>query len=252
MRRFPFAWSLLVLVACSSTGSSDGSGGTGNPADCVEPIGQAMSQPCCLAHGVDACGANLFCAAFDGRTQPTCYPERSRLDNTECDADIDCVSNSCHPAERKCRAMPWTTCTAAVGCAPGTSGERYLCADGDHGLACQPIGDGSYGAVCEGDADCVGTVCRDGQCTFDLACRLPGDGSGPCIEAPDSGSCQTCLTNAVYACISACPTDGAEFAQCTNSSGCSDATCLMETCGDQFCDFFTCAGQTCDTAIDCF
>lgn len=252
MRRLLPVFFLSLLVACSSTGGDgDGSGG-GGPEDCVEPIGQAMSQPCCLAHGVDACGANLFCAAFDGRTQPTCYPERSRTDNTECDADIHCVSNSCNPAERKCRAMEWSACTAAVGCAPGTAGQRNACVDDGNGPRCQEVGDGAYGDVCETDADCVDTVCEAGRCTFDLSCQLPGDGTGPCIEDPDGGSCQTCLTSALYSCISACPTEGNAFGACVNSSGCSDSTCLLEECGAEFCDFFVCAGENCDTAVDCF
>src|SRR5690242_15443328 len=95
---------LLALAACSSgsispvpvAGSSIRDGGTspiGDQADagdsgrrCLSSASQGLSGPCCPELGIDACGANLFCAAFDGREQATCYPERSRMDGTECTA----------------------------------------------------------------------------------------------------------------------------------------------------------------------
>ncbi len=74
-----------------------------NPVDaggtCALPRAQAPSQACCLEYGVDACGAGLFCGAFDGRTVPTCYVERSRADGASCTQDIQCVSNSCNLAK---------------------------------------------------------------------------------------------------------------------------------------------------------
>jgi hypothetical protein len=136
--------------------------------------------------------------------------------------------------------------------APDPSGDRYVCADGNNGLTCQPVGDGSYGALCEADADCVDTVCRDGRCTFDLACQLPGDGSGPCIEAPDGVSCQVCLQDAITGCYSSCPTETNAFINCVSGSSCEDATCLLEECGTEFCGFFTCAEDSCPLEIRCF
>ena len=57
---------------------------------------QGPSQPCCIAYGIDACGPNLFCAAFDGRSQPACYVDRSRLDGESCGADKHCLGASCN------------------------------------------------------------------------------------------------------------------------------------------------------------
>lgn len=64
-------------------------------ASCAHPPAQTVSMPCCLLHGRDACGALLFCAAFDGRTVPTCYPERSRLPEETCAEDVHCASGAC-------------------------------------------------------------------------------------------------------------------------------------------------------------
>ncbi|MGI5861757.1 MAG: hypothetical protein ACOX6T_06820 [Myxococcales bacterium] len=130
---------------------------------CPHPMSQGPSEPCCLEHGIDACGAGLFCAAFDGRRQPTCYAERSRADRATCTADVQCASGSCNTAAKACRSMPGMECTAAIGCADGPLGKRYGCrAPGP--ATCEPIGDGEGGAFCVEDGDCIERHCVDYRC----------------------------------------------------------------------------------------
>ena len=248
MRRLWPLLSLSFLLACSATDD-----GEGEPGACAEPTSQALSEPCCLDHGVDACGAGLFCAAFDGRTQPTCYLEHSRFDGTECDADLHCVSNSCDPASRKCRAAPGAQCTPEVGCAPDASGNRYNCVAEGEAFRCLRVGEGGYGEVCVDDADCLeGAVCDEGRCTFDLACDLPGDRMGPCIDSPDGFECQQCITSALTACISSCPDQGDTLGMCIYYGNCSDAACILDLCETEFCDFFACAEDNCSQTVECF
>lgn len=51
------------------------------------PPARGLSERCCPSFGADACGAGLFCAALDGRTIPTCYPEHSRAEGATCTAN---------------------------------------------------------------------------------------------------------------------------------------------------------------------
>jgi hypothetical protein len=114
MLRF-VAWPfLLQLVACSSA--------TNDSCKSRFPASQAASAPCCPDWGVDACGASLFCAALDGRTQPTCYPEHSRLPNQSCTADVQCISFSC-ATSGVCKGIPGGSCTPEVGCGSGVSND---------------------------------------------------------------------------------------------------------------------------------
>lgn len=73
---------------------------------CAFPPSQGLSEPCCLSLGIDACGAQLFCEAFDGRIQPTCYAERSRQPGQSCSADLQCSTGSCSPTARLCELPP--------------------------------------------------------------------------------------------------------------------------------------------------
>jgi hypothetical protein len=163
------------------SGTPTGDGGPVVAQDC-SGIGtsQTVSQPCCLANGVDACGANLFCAAFDGRKQPTCYLERSRADMTECSEDRQCTSGSCNVESSKCRSMPGGVCSEAVGCATD-AGENSVCVaakctwtDGKTGSACASDGDCADG-TCDAAHRCVGkagaTCSSGGHCGKDLCCK---------------------------------------------------------------------------------
>jgi hypothetical protein len=113
-RRGPVLLAGLVwgIAACSggstisglgADGGSAGDGGAESGSDITPgpscrasyPVSQPLSAPCCLDRGADACGAGLFCAAFDGRTQPTCYPEHSRLAGEACTGNVQCQSSAC-------------------------------------------------------------------------------------------------------------------------------------------------------------
>ncbi|MDF2693183.1 MAG: hypothetical protein K0S65_1566, partial [Labilithrix sp.] len=146
------------------------------------PISQAISQPCCLAKGIDACGANLFCAAFDGRKQPTCYAERSRLDMTECAEDRHCTSGSCNVESGQCRSMPGASCSEAIGCAT-VSGDRMICLKD----RCT-TSDGELGDPCVHDTDCT-----NGTCSAENRCV--GKTGASCSSANDCGDGLCCKGN---------------------------------------------------------
>ena len=78
-----------------------GTGGAGH-GQCPHGVSQPLSAPCCLELGIDACGAGLFCAAFDGREQATCYPEYSRGAGQECAEDRHCLSQRCNSETAQC------------------------------------------------------------------------------------------------------------------------------------------------------
>ena len=137
---------LCGVLACSSgpTPSVSSDGGTavvdgGASCKSLHAASQAPSQPCCLDWGSDACGAGLFCAAFDGRTQPTCYPDRSRLGGEDCTADTQCLGNACD-ATHVCKGVPGGKCDPAIGCGTALdSGTRFYCATESGGAsACRP------------------------------------------------------------------------------------------------------------------
>jgi hypothetical protein len=163
----------------AGTGHDDGS------PSCDYDVTQGVSQPCCTEHGIDACGAGLFCAAFDGRTQATCYPEHSRGDLEECLSDVHCVSGECDEDAGVCRSSPLTACDDAVGCARDPTGRRYVCRPKDAGWVCDPIGDGEALDVCETNADCNSGSCNDEKKT----CR--SDWYDSCADDSDciNGTC---------------------------------------------------------------
>ena len=176
---------------------------------CTHPMSQGLSEPCCLEHGVDACGANLFCAAFDGRTQPTCYPERSRVDQATCTADLQCVSGSCNTTARACISLPGTKCTAATGCADDPSGQRYGC-NVSGNSTCKSVGDGEGGDFCLEDGDCLDRHCADYACKASIGSSC--DDGEDCL----AGVCAQCSLSSVRCmdpyhyreCLTACRTSG--------------------------------------------
>jgi hypothetical protein len=179
------------------------------------PKSQGPSQPCCLEHRVDACGASLFCAAFDGRTQPTCYADFSRLDQTECNADTQCASQGCNPTTHKCMSGQFAKCTAENGCAPTVVGKNQaFCNTLNSPSTCQEVGDGKGGAACGADADCKSGKCRtsDFRCLSALNARCDwGTCSCPglCGELCESTGCVT-NTCAAGACKVVCEGAGAQ------------------------------------------
>lgn len=228
------AW--LAIAGCDPamgdpTGSAPfdaGPGGNGSrvgqdawysSAACAEARPLALEgQPCCPALGADACGAGLFCAAFDGRTIPTCYRERSRRSGERCGDDRHCEHGSCNLDVGRCRAGEEEVCEREVGCAPNMSGVRQVCLDYGDGRGrcvanrgtssewctldehcldgtCTMVtgrcGSGTTGDGCDDDEDCVGIPCIDHRCQGGRAgdlCRSDEHcREGRCIE----GRCST-------------------------------------------------------------
>lgn len=134
---------MIAALTAPACGSPGGEGGTGSESCQSIPKTQGASEACCPAWGVDACGASLFCAAFDGRTQATCYPLRSRADRAECTADEQCASASCNAEAGGCRSTPFTACDEGFGCAPDPQGGQYAC----QGATCQPYDAGQGAAI---------------------------------------------------------------------------------------------------------
>lgn len=142
-----------------SDGGTSGRVPIGGPVDagaCAYGPSQTVSQPCCASLGIDACGANLFCAALDGRTMPTCYPERSRSAMTECTADVQCMSNRCSANEGRCRSMRGEECTIAIGCTDPLRPNKGMFCDRDK-LTC--FEKASEGKLCKNNEECASDVC---------------------------------------------------------------------------------------------
>ncbi len=180
------SWGGTAGVGSGGLGALGGVGGQGPTACAGLPKSQPVSGPCCLDHGVDACGAGLFCAAFDGRVQPTCYLDGSRLDLTECGDDAHCVSGSCNLDTHRCRSRPGANCELATGCvASGTKG--YVCADSKCVAS-----DGTGGEPCGTMSDCQMGQCVGSRClaTEGAACKVGSDScaAGLCCET----TCQVC------------------------------------------------------------
>jgi hypothetical protein len=213
------------------------------------------SESCCLAFGADACGANLFCAAFDGRTVPTCYVEHTRVDGEQCANDDHCASSSCANSGL-CRASPGQPCARDVGCAR-FQGADYVCVRGLQDLdVCLPA-DRELGGACADDSGCASGRCvRDG-CSSGAegdVCDVDGDcASSRCV----GGMCSSGEAG------SSCVEDG----DCADGLACRDGQCALRQLGDACLDDIDCAaafggcfagacvaqasGELCDSNAEC-
>ena len=249
---------------------------------CEFPTTQSLSSPCCPQHGIDACGANLFCAAFDGRAQATCYAERSRPDQSECTGDVQCTSGSCNGAVSRCRSVGLSTCRTDIGCAPTPNGQGYACAEasltcqpltGDDGGFCETAGDcdsgrcvggrcssGALGVVCVVRADCQSGFCMNGRCsdghegasclsvadcTSGLLCAV-----GRCSDGGEDAPCAgpaDCGSEARYCVEGACET-GRSGSPCTSPAHCEPG---LPLCVDGMCDDGANIGEACGATSDC-
>lgn len=243
----------IALAACGGSGGGGGgggSGGTGGRAeDCEQEPSKGLSEACCPAHGMDACGAGLFCAAFDGRKTPTCYAERSRLDMTTCGEDRQCVSASCNVEAGLCRTLgARAVCDPAIGCAPDlVTGAQYVCLDSK----CVP-GDGTSGSACGTSADCREGACIDNYCIAGGPTCGGGSGNGPCALDPIGKACFDCREKS-WNCR--CADENYAWLECAKKAGCTtqiDDTrilvvqaCVFSRCGDESCALEQCANQVC-------
>lgn len=221
MKRYAITAVLALVCACDSGGG----GGSSDPAlACTIEPGQLLSAPCCEGHGVDACGAGLFCAAFDGRTQSACYAERSRADGDACTEDRQCASNSCNAEAGACRSAT-SACSLEIGCAPSADGTARFCAvlDGQTEPSCQlehSLGDGQ---TCTEDRQC-----KSNSCNLEAGkCRAKGSACSPnvgCAPAAD-GTERACVGDTCER-----VGDGSEGATCATNAQCNTGLCAANTC----------------------
>ncbi len=113
----------LVVAGCGEGDPGNAVPGNGFKAAQASGCGtlpktQGLSQPCCPDYKLDACGATLFCAAFDGRKTFSCYPENSRGLQQACFENRHCASNICSTTTKTCLAGLHQYCNAAEDCAP--------------------------------------------------------------------------------------------------------------------------------------
>ena len=170
------------------------------------PKVQGPSQECCPGHGADACGAHLFCAAFDGRAVPTCYLLGSRLPGEECLGNVQCSTQSCNLETGRCRPVLGMDCDEATGCVDSVCDEGKCVATS--GLANSRCGDDSQ---CKDDLKCL-----SGRC------GLPNGAA--CTRSTGSGSCSSRLC-ALYP-----SSDSGKCAACTTKDDCVNANGSYERC----------------------
>lgn len=210
-RVIPCVFSGLLVVACSGEGPVKGTvrPSSGQMDDCTE-VGKSRgpSEACCPTFGADACGANLFCGAFDGRTQPTCYLERSRAIGDTCTEDRQCVSESCNTEVGKCRGLAGGPCVFGVGCVP-SQGQRFVCDQVTD--TCVKAG----GSVCEVSSDCK----QPGACA-----------EGHCTSGTDGQFCETTKQCRSSRCVTNLCSSGASGSVCASTDDCLAGTCVAGKC----------------------
>jgi|GEM_PF-2762238 len=225
------AATLMVL-----TSSACGSGPTSSPSDGGTPVvqdcagigkSQTVAQPCCEAFGIDACGASLFCAAFDGRTQPTCYIEGVRKALETCTEDRQCSTKHCASDAKQC------------------------------------IGDGSFATDCVTDGECTGVdaKCVGNECRWSVGhiCEsslgyfnTQNHCSGPCINGLCALSCSA--SKPCSAPSSECKTQLGGTCGAKNCAG--DADCPNGWCDHASIGYFSsmkggCLPASCVSDGDC-
>ncbi len=217
----------MISAGC---GTADTSGQQPAVTGCTYAKVQTLGAGCCQSHGPDACGAGLFCAAYDGRTIATCYANRSREAGQTCKSGLECLSSSCG-ASGLCAALPNMACEPAWGCAT-IEGVQSVCA----GKLCHPIVRG--GDYCLVQTDCAtDKLCQDNLCATPKATKLAG------VTALIAAECKSGqLRNGVCLC----------------STG-TQAGCRHETCVDDgtrrntgvSCKATTVNGAGCVSGLDC-
>jgi hypothetical protein len=166
---------------------------TSRESACLESRSRGPSEPCCLDFGVDACGANLFCAAFDGRSQATCYVEGSRTAGEECKESKQCLSGSC--VKSKCAALLSEKCDPAIGCAQrgatGTTNPIACKAEGNSAPTCTVLSLANCGsgpcATSQGDICAVRSASLSLKCPRGTECASQGGDVSTCVLAKSEG-----------------------------------------------------------------
>jgi hypothetical protein len=181
----------VMIAACATTGHDKES-------TCGQPRSQGLSQPCCILHGVDACGAMLFCAAFDGRSTATCYQEYSRMDGQACNADHNCKSGKCTAGICGMGMPTAAASTAASSGAGGASASSSSTGSGSGGCgnapaSCQQACDVAFccgkGGLCPSF-----TAANQSKAIMDCKAECDAQGAG-FISFVDPKDCATTISD---------------------------------------------------------
>jgi hypothetical protein len=255
---------LLLLAGCGGDAPpADGNppSADGNPQPAASsascdgmPKSQGPSQPCCQGYGIDACGAGLFCAAFDGRTQATCYANYSRDAGQTCSADAQCQTESCNTTAHVCRPTDGKSgraCSSDVDCL-----DELVCTSGH----CE-MPKAAAGTVCTSDDQCASGACASCGAHYASCFPVSLSGTGRCLAA-DGRAGSYCYNNTMCAsgrCVrnpflekSQC-SGGGEWDTC-DSLGCAQGTCLsLVTSGPAFgiCRTGNQKDEPCNNDSDC-
>ena len=196
-----------VIVGAPPTAGPSGDGEPTGTGACAFDKVRSLSESCCESYGVDACGAGLFCAAFDGRSVATCYPDNVRVAGETCGADRHCLSDTCG-TKGLCAALATEPCEADWGCAP-VKGERWVCVQKE----CRAVADG----YCETEADCTGgLVCRGGLCRDPAFAKYAGEACTESAPLPE------CLSGRCFK--GTCQCDKESGAGCPDGNHCTGGT----------------------------
>ncbi len=242
---------LPISGGCQSTATTDDDDDSSSSgASCTSlPKVQGAAAECCPAHGADACGANLFCAAFDGRNIATCYVRGSQLPGMECSDDAHCATQSCDPTTSTCRGTLGTECNPDAGCVDGACYEQRC-----EATAGVPTAICDRDEHCDSDLICVGGRCgrANGEscalgdhayCTS-RRCNTPsGSNVGTCEVCQSDVDCQTAHQTEFEQC------DGGRCVHtCFEDDHCDDLVrsltdeCVYEASG---CYLYQCDGSIC-------
>lgn len=235
----------VLIAACSDRAVPAGQNHDDDDDDgdrCDLPEVRALSESCCESYGVDACGAGLFCAAFDERDVSTCYANRTRSPGQTCSDDEHCSTAQCSE-HGFCAALPTMTCEPEWGCTGMEAGGRYVCADGQ----CQPTGRAS--GYCLDASDCEGYLCVDARCVEPTASKMAGeacDVSGECASRNCFEGACSCDKNSNAGCPQGERCSGGSHVTwgttCGDKSQGGSSCRNNEECASELCNSRTCAG----------
>ncbi|MBI5547749.1 MAG: hypothetical protein HY901_28030 [Deltaproteobacteria bacterium] len=182
----------LALASCG--GNTNHESNEGGCRDSI-PKAQLPSAACCSDWGIDACGAGLFCAAFDGRTQPVCYVEKSRADGETCTENRQCFGGSCSASEGICAPDCQARCEEKKACANASEELRSTdcqasCTSGRSGAitsSCVP----AYDAYLSCDAKVAACAAIASNACSSEAVSLVGCMAAYCSGNPTAELCKS-------------------------------------------------------------
>ncbi|MBI4815112.1 MAG: hypothetical protein HY791_02565 [Deltaproteobacteria bacterium] len=186
-------------LSLPDSGLPSDSGPAQDAGPCAYPAAQPSGAPCCTSLGVDACTLNLFCAAFDGRTQTICYRDGSRRPGETCTEPTQCSTGIC--SDGLCRSPAGASCTNANECQSGGCSANGRC-QGRLNEACgespddcvTPLICSSASRTCVEALPAECSVLTSQPCAPSDRCSAI-DGTTICEPAGSGGLGATCVTH---------------------------------------------------------